>query len=139
MTKKTKAEKIARQDYIEQALQNGTFNKLETARKWHVLERTIRRDIAEIVERMPPYDERLALIRHRAAKRVSQRLPEMTDTSIIKLLSVGMAQRYESREEILIDEKIEETVTFNVSEDEDEILSKAAAILARKDRAGSLH
>lgn len=60
---------------------------------------------------------------------------ELVFREVSRLIGKGMTQRVES----LSYEKIEETITVNVSEDEDEILSKAARILARKDKSRSLH
>ena len=52
-----------------------------------------------------------------------------------KLLEKLIPQRIEA----VSYEKIEENVTVNVTENEDEILSKAASILSRKDRFKPIH
>ena len=54
---------------------------------------------------------------------------------IMRLLGKTLVQRIEAREEV----EIREFVKLDVSEDEDEILSKAASILARKDKSRSIH
>jgi len=52
-----------------------------------------------------------------------------------ELLKILIPQRIEA----ITYQQTEENVNINVSEDEDEILSKAATILARKDRFKPIH
>jgi len=100
--------------------------------KCHVSRRTIERDIAAWVGTDDFYQwlHQLWLELYRRVDNDELVLKEVT-----KIIGKTMTQRIEA----FSYEKIEETITVNVSEDEDEILSKAASILARKDRAGSLH
>ena len=62
MTKKTKAEKVLRQHEILESLLNETFNKERLAKKWNVLERTIRRDLEEIAQNLGPFEDRLSIL-----------------------------------------------------------------------------
>jgi len=55
---------------------------------------------------------------------------------IAKLVGKMLTRKIERKEQIAISEEI---VTVNVTENEDEILSKAAAILSRKDRFKQIH
>ena len=55
---------------------------------------------------------------------------------ISKLCGQMLTRKIERKEQIEISEEI---VTVNVTENEDEILSKASAILARKDRFNKIH
>jgi len=61
--------------------------------------------------------------------------PELSMKYRNELLKLLIPQRIEA----LSYQKIEENVTVNVTENEDEILSKAAAILSRKDRFNKIH
>ena len=55
---------------------------------------------------------------------------------VSKLVGMMVTRKIEKKEQIKISEQV---VTLNVTENEDEILSKAAAILARKTKPRQIH
>lgn len=61
--------------------------------------------------------------------------PETAYREVARLVGKMLTRRMELKEEV----KIEETVTLNVTETEDQILSKAAAILNRKTKPHKIH
>ena len=76
------------------------------------------------------------LLTNEVLQRLKERINDMTDRDLVRFLSVLMPQKIESKQQVEISE---ETVTVNVTENEDEILSKAASILARKDKSQEIH
>jgi len=95
----TKAEKKIRQEAVLKAIDNGTFDKNKLADKFHVIERTIRRDLNEIADSMGPIDERRLIIKQKALDRLPQRIPKMSDANLIKLGMSGETQRIEAHTE----------------------------------------
>jgi len=100
MTKKTKAEKQLRQREVLESLLNETFNKHLLSEKWHVLERTIRRDLEEIARNLGPFDDRLSILRKKALDVLGSRIKEMNDTNLIKLICTGVTQKVEAKTSI---------------------------------------
>jgi hypothetical protein len=71
----------------------------------------------------------------RAIFKADTDMPEVGMKYRNELLKILLPQKIEA----VSYEKIDENVTVNVTENEDEILSKASAILARKDRFNKIH
>lgn len=133
--------KKLRQQLVLEALKNGKFDRYKIARKYHVHERTIRRDLNEIAESMGPIEERRLIVKQMALNELPTRIPSMSNFDLIKLAMLGEPQKFESTEKVEIESRL---VTLNVTEDEDDILNKAARILdkrlpSNKKKLGEVH
>jgi len=99
----------------------------------HVTEKTIRRDI----QAWTKTDDFLDWIREVWLDKYAKVDDVEAFRQATKILIKTLPQYSETK--IDVHERIEEYVKIDVTENEDEILSKAAAILARKDKSHKIH
>jgi len=125
----TKAEKRIRQDCVLDSILTGRFDKYQLAGKFHVIERTIRRDLNEIADNLGPMDKRIIILRKKALDTLGPRINKMTDANLLKLLSLGMTQKVETKTEIK--EEVTKEYTLNINEmpeDERNLLKHAIRV-----------
>lgn len=113
-------------------LRNGE-TETSIAKNLRVSRETIVRDVRWLKNNIL-YD--FTLITNEIMQELRNRVTSMKDTDLISFLAKLIPQKIEKREEVF---KREEIVTVDVSENEDEILSKAAAILTRKRESAKIH
>ncbi len=112
-------------------LRNGT-TETDIAPKLNVSRETIVRDVYWLRQNIL-YD--FKLITNEILDKLHSRINEMENRDLINFLGKLIPQKIEAHEEIDIFEKRE----IDVTENEDEILSKASAILSRKERFKPIH
>ncbi|MDH5786993.1 MAG: DeoR family transcriptional regulator [Candidatus Bathyarchaeota archaeon] len=137
MTKKI--DKIQRQKSLLDSINSDSYNKEEFMAKFHIRERTIRRDLEDLAESGEIHRTRLSLLRKKCLGKLAKKVHDgqLDDKYMVQIVLSGEPKRIEAKttEEI----KIEQTVKIDATEDEDKILSRAAAILTRKRRFGAVH
>jgi len=125
---------LKRLPYIQQGIHEG-LNRQQIGQACGVTEKTIDRDMNSWVES--------GLFEVWIKKEFVETYPDIKKEDkflafqeIAKLVGKMLTRKIERKEQIEISEEI---VTVNVTENEDEILSKAASILSRKDRFKPIH
>lgn len=125
---------LKRLPYIQQGIHEG-LSREQIGESCGVTEKTIDRDMNSWVES--------GLFEVWIKKEFVETYPDIKKEDkvlafqeIAKLVGKMLTRKIERKEQIEISEEI---VTVNVTENEDEILSKAASILSRKDRFNKLH
>jgi len=125
---------LKRLPYIQQGIHEG-LSREQIGQSCGVTEKTIDRDMNAWVES--------GLFEIWIKKEFVETYPDikredkvLAFQEIAKLVGKMLTRKIERKEQIAISEEI---VTVNVTENEDEILSKAAAILSRKDRFKQIH
>jgi DNA-binding transcriptional regulator LsrR (DeoR family) len=125
---------LKRLDGIKEGLIQG-LNREQIGEELGVSERTIRRDVRAWVE-SGLFETWLKEEFLRLHVDMVHENPELAYVQVSKLVGHMLTRKIEKKEQIEISEEI---VTVNVTENEDEILSKAASILSRKDRFNKIH
>lgn len=97
MTKKI--DKIHRQQVLLNQLNKDIYNKEQFMAKFHIRERTIRRDLNELAEKGEIYQDRLAILRKKCLGKLTKKVydDKLSDDLMVKLVISGEPKRIEAQ------------------------------------------
>lgn len=114
----TKLDKITRQKDLLDQLNADTFNTQEFLRKHHVMDRTLRRDLAELSERGEIFEERLSYLRKKCLGKLTKKAEdgELSDGVMLQIVMSGVTQKTELKTDMNItglDADVQKLIKFS--------------------------
>jgi len=94
-----KIDKIHRQQVLLNRLNNDEYDKEQFMVKFHVRERTIRRDLNELAEKGEIYQDRLAILRKKCLGKLTKKVHDnqLSDYLMVNLVISGEPKKIEAK------------------------------------------